>query len=134
MERFNKALEILEELKEEKKKIFISDLKLTSIAERNIQISTEFIVDLSNFIISKLDLEIPENYKKSIEKIYELKIVNENLKKDMIELVGLRNIIVHMYADVKYDLIFDSLDKMVKTLRKFCKKLLNFCEERGLNP
>ena len=40
LERFNKGIEILEELKRYDKEYFIVDLKTLSIAERNIQFCT----------------------------------------------------------------------------------------------
>lgn len=36
----------------------------------------------------------------------------------MVELVGLKNIIVHMYADVKHDLILDNLGEIITNLEK----------------
>jgi uncharacterized protein YutE (UPF0331/DUF86 family) len=67
LERFNSGIKILEEIRKARKEAFISDLKLLSLAERNIQVCVEFIVDLSNFLIGKLGLKIPENYKESIK-------------------------------------------------------------------
>ena len=43
LERFNRGLEILEELRRYSKEIFCNDLKIQSIAERNLQVCTEFI-------------------------------------------------------------------------------------------
>lgn len=134
LERFNRAIEILEKLREKKKEVFVNDLWLTSVAERNIQIITEFVVDVSNFIISRLGAKIPESYKETIERIHKLKIVDENLKEKAIELVGLRNLIVHLYAEVKYDLIFDNLEEIIEVAKKLCEKILKFCEEKKLDP
>jgi uncharacterized protein YutE (UPF0331/DUF86 family) len=56
------------------------------------------------------------------------------LKNSLIDLVGLRNILVHMYADIKADLIFDELDEIVKSLKSGVNKLLEFCKQKKLNP
>ena len=134
LERFNKGIEILEELKRYDKEYFIVDLKTLSIAERNIQVCTEFLIDLSSYILSKLDIEIPETYKEIIEKIYVIKIIDNDLKDKLIDIVGLRNIIVHMYADVKAELIFDNLEEIIKILKITIKKLLEFCKEKSIDP
>jgi uncharacterized protein YutE (UPF0331/DUF86 family)/predicted nucleotidyltransferase len=134
LERFNSGIKILEEVRKARKDVFISDLKLLSLAERNIQVCVEFIVDLSNFLIGKLGLKIPENYKESIERIHEAGVIDDELKNSLIDLVGLRNIIVHMYADIKADLIFDELDEIVESLKSGVNRLLEFCKQKGIDP
>ena len=96
LERFNKGIEILNELKQHKKEDFCSDIKVLSIAERNLQVCTDFLIDLSTYILSKLDAGIPETYKEIVEKIHTTGAIDKNLKQKLAELVGLRNIIVHM--------------------------------------
>jgi uncharacterized protein YutE (UPF0331/DUF86 family) len=134
LERFNSGIKILEEIRKARKDAFISDLKLLSLAERNIQVCVEFIVDLSNFLIGKLGLKIPENYKESIKRIHEAGVIDDELKNSLIDLVGLRNIIVHMYADIKADLIFDELDEIVESLKSGVNRLLEFCKQKGIDP
>jgi uncharacterized protein YutE (UPF0331/DUF86 family) len=134
LERFNAGIEILEDVRKARKDVFISDLKLLSLAERNIQVCVEFIIDLSNFVIGKLGLKIPENYKESIERIHEAGAIDDELKNSLIDLVGLRNILVHMYADIKADLIFDELGEIVRNLKLGVNKLLEFCKQKGIDP
>ncbi len=134
LERFNEGIKILEDVKKARKEVFVNDLKLLSLAERNLQVCVEFLIDLSNFIIRKLGLKIPERYKESIQRMYEIGAIDEQLKESLSDLVGLRNILVHMYADVKADLIFDELDENIKVLKAAVKKLLEFCEQKNLDP
>ncbi|MEM2083905.1 MAG: DUF86 domain-containing protein [Nitrososphaerota archaeon] len=134
LERFNKGIEILEELKRYNKEHFVTDLKTLSIAERNLQVCTEFLIDLSSYILSRLDITIPETYKEIIEKIYDAKIIHDDLKDKLIDIVGLRNIIVHMYADVKAELIFDNLEDIIAILKTSVRKLLEFCKEKSIDP
>ncbi len=68
LERFNTGIEILNELKQHRKEDFCNDIKVLSIAERNLQVCTDFLIDLSTHILSKLDAEIPETYKEIVEK------------------------------------------------------------------
>jgi uncharacterized protein YutE (UPF0331/DUF86 family) len=52
LERFNKGLEILEELRHYDREEFSSDTRVLSIAERNLQVCTEFIINLSVIVYS----------------------------------------------------------------------------------
>jgi uncharacterized protein YutE (UPF0331/DUF86 family) len=85
-------------------------------------------------VIGKLGLKIPESYKESIERIHEAGVIDDELKNSLMDLVGLRNILVHMYADIKADLIFNELDEIVKNLKLGVNKLLEFCEQKRLDP
>ena len=132
LERFNKALEILEELKTKKKEVFVNDLWLVSVAERNIQIAAEFAVDIGNALLAGLGEDISDTYKETVSKLARLGIIDN--EKEMKEIVGMRNLLVHLYADVKYDLIFDSLDEIVSNLKKFVDKILIVMKEKGIDP
>ncbi|NAZ25151.1 MAG: DUF86 domain-containing protein [Thermofilum sp.] len=134
MERFNKGLEILEELRNYEIDKFSTDLKLLSIAERNIQVCTEFIVDFSSYILSKLKVEIPDTYREIIRKVREEGIIDENLEKKLQGIVGLRNIIVHMYADIDAEIIYDNLEDIIQTLREAAAKLLEFSKAKNIDP
>ena len=50
----------------------------------------------------------------------------------MKKIVDLRNIIVHLYADIKYDLIFDSLEEIIATLKEFVQKLFEKMKEKNI--
>jgi uncharacterized protein YutE (UPF0331/DUF86 family) len=134
IERFNKGLEILEELRNYEIDKFLTDLKLLSIAERNIQVCTEFIVDFSSYILSKLKVEIPDTYREIIRKVREEGIIDENLEKKLQGIVGLRNIIVHMYADIDAEIIYDNLEDIIQTLREAAAKLLEFSKAKNIDP
>ena len=134
LERFNKALKILEDVKDKGKDVFISDDFLISVAERNIHVACEFALDLSSFILSEINAGVPETYKDMIKKLNEAKVIDKELEEKMKGIVGLRNIIVHLYADIKYDVIFDSLEEIVSTLKNFVEILLKYCKEKGIDP
>jgi len=134
MERFNKGLEILEELRNYEIDKFLTDLKLLSIAERNIQVCTEFIVDFSSYILSKLKVDVPDTYREIVRKVREEGIIDENLEKKLQGIVGLRNIIVHMYTDIDAEIIYDNLEDIIQTLREAAAKLLEFSKAKNIDP
>ena len=83
-------MEILEELKRYSKESFCNDIKTLSIADRNLQVCTELIIDMSSYIPSKLNVEIPETYKEIVRKIKDVGIIDELLEQKLQEIVGLR--------------------------------------------
>jgi uncharacterized protein YutE (UPF0331/DUF86 family) len=49
-------------------------------------------------------------------------------------IVGLRNIIVHMYADIDAEIIYDNLEDIIQTLREAAAKLLEFSKAKNIDP
>jgi uncharacterized protein YutE (UPF0331/DUF86 family) len=56
LERYNRGIEILNEIKQYRKEDFCNDIKVLSIAERNLQVCADFLIDLSTYILSKIGL------------------------------------------------------------------------------
>lgn len=67
LERFNRGIEILNDMIEYDRERFCKDIKILSITERNLQVCTDFLIDISTYILSKLDVEMPETYMEVIE-------------------------------------------------------------------
>ncbi|MGB9727352.1 MAG: HepT-like ribonuclease domain-containing protein [Nitrososphaeria archaeon] len=44
-----------------------------------------------------------------VEKLYNTGIIDEDLEEKLLNTVGLRNIIVHMYADLRPELLYNNL-------------------------
>jgi uncharacterized protein YutE (UPF0331/DUF86 family) len=99
-----------------------------------LQVCAEFIADLSAYVLSKLGVGVPETYKEVVARVHAVGVIDEGLKRRLLDIVGLRNIIVQMYADVKAELIYENLDDLISILKSSAKRLLEFCKERGIDP
>ena len=134
IERFEQGIKLLEEVTEVSLEEYLRDIKLQSIVERNLQICIEVIIDLSNVIISKKGFRVPSTYKETVEILKENKILEKEFAKKLASLVGLRNIIVHMYADIKSEIIHENLREIINVLKEALKTLLKYCEKNKIDP
>lgn len=134
IERLEEGIKLLREIAKISFDDYSKSLKLQSIAERNLQVCTEAIIDLSNVIISKKGLKVPSTYKDTVEILRKSKVLENKLAQKMGDLVGIRNIIVHMYADVKAEIIHENLNEFIKTFKKTLKSLLEFCKKNKIDP
>ncbi len=132
--RFKKAVDFLEKLSEMKPDEIIEDYTLLSSLERNIQIAVEFIIDLSNYILSETTGETPDTYKDIVAKVGKICSIEDGLIREIRGIVGLRNIIVHLYADIDYDLVLNELGSIVDNLLNYTSKLIKCIEAHGLDP
>jgi len=134
VERFEQGIKLLEEIAEVSLEEYLRDIKLQSIVERNLQICIEVIIDLSNVIISKKGFRVPSTYKETVEILKENKVLEKEFAKKLASLVGLRNIIVHMYADIKSEIIHENLREIINVLKEALKTLLKYCEKNKIDP
>ena len=107
---------------------------MLSALERNIHVAVEFLVDLSSYMLSELGSKIPDTYKGIVSSIGEECNMDGSLIKEIRGVIGLRNIIVHLYADIDYDLVLKELNEIVDNMLKYVKKLIECMKEKGIDP
>lgn len=134
IEKFKEALNKLKKLSSFSNEKIMEDLFLANALERNLHISIEAVMDVSRKIISFKEWEVPKTYKGIIDVLANKRVFDKRLAKELKELIGLRNIIVHFYADVREEDILENLKDYIFTLETSMKILLKFCEKSGIDP
>ncbi len=133
-ERFKKAIDFLEKLQEKDVEEIISDYTLLSSLERNIQVAVEFLVDLSNYILARTGYETPDTYKDIVSATGKLCGIDESLVGGIRGVIGLRNIIVHLYADVDYELVLEELGGIISSMLDYVSELFKCIKDLGIDP
>lgn len=87
--------------------------------ERGIQISIECVLDISNIIISTLEIEKPDTYREVILSLGKNKVLPLNFSKDISNMISFRNILVHDYTRVDEKIILDILHNHLDDFAKF---------------
>ncbi len=134
LERFNIALDLLRKALRRSREEYLENIELQSIVERNIQVGVEFVVDLSSYILSRLNIPTPETYGQVIVEAHKLGIFDDEIAEKMRKLIGLRNIIVHLYADISSEIVYDNLPEIIGVLSRAVNELIAFSRRRGLDP
>lgn len=91
--------------------------------ERQVQISVDLSIGIARRILTMNEVPVPETSAECFTALKKLKWINASLEKKMIAAVGLRNIIIHEYDDLNYDLFFDGLPSGFKTFVTFEKSI-----------
>lgn len=97
--------------------------------ERGIQISIEYILDISNIIISALDIEKPDTYREVILSLGKNKVLPLSFSKEISNMVSFRNILVHDYTKVDEKIVIDILHNHLDDFPKFVKHINNWVSE-----
>jgi len=133
-DRFKKAINLLEELSRRDYREIMEDYILLSSLERNIQVAVEFLIDLSNYILAETTGETPDTYKDIVSRVGKLCNIDDQLIREIRGIVGLKNIIVHLYADIDYELVLGELKDIVNNMFKFVSELLQCINRLELDP
>ncbi|MEQ9714266.1 MAG: DUF86 domain-containing protein [Candidatus Asgardarchaeum sp.] len=132
--RVSKALDRLKWLSKLNYEDFISDFRNIDSAERNLHIAIEGLLDIGSFIISELNLGAPKSYKDIGMILLKNKIVSLDIGNLMKDLARFRNVIVHCYAELLEDKIYDLLRNNISDLISVYEALLNAIKDRKIDP
>ena len=77
--------------------------------ERLLHILIESVIDICALIVKGLRLGLPAEEEDLFEKLEKKKIISKGMKEKLKSMRGFRNIMVHRYADVDDELVFDNL-------------------------
>ncbi len=112
LQRLKSCLQKLEPLRVKTRNDIDNEPYLKDIIERNFEVAAQCIIDIANRIISEMEGEKPTDYLTAILIIGDLKVLPVPFAKHIAPLAGLRNILVHQYLDVDWNIIYDYLHNL----------------------
>ena len=72
--------------------------------------SIQMVIDIACKLSSQYNLGNPKNYRACLELLQQHKYLSPELAKKMISMVGLRNLLVHEYADIENKKLYEFLN------------------------
>jgi uncharacterized protein YutE (UPF0331/DUF86 family) len=109
---------------------FTSNFKINGAAERYLQVAIECIVDIGNEIISSLQLKRPERYRDIPYILAESKIIPKNFAETIASMIGFRNLLVHDYASINLNLVYEFLQTKLPDFENFTKYIAKWLEKK----
>ncbi len=94
-------------------------------SERLLHILTERVIDVCALIVKGLRLGLPAEEEDLFEKLEKEKIISKKMKEKSKSMRGFRNILVHRYAEVDDELVFENLGK-INDFREFREEIGSF--------
>lgn len=94
--------------------------------ERYLQLSIEACVDIAEMIISDQRLTTPQTATESIEILGNEGILESAFSKEFAKAVGFRNILIHDYVKIDYQIVLANLKNNLSDFHRFIKEILEF--------
>lgn len=108
---------------------YSSDEDAQALAERHLHILLESILDIAAFIAARKGLARGPTYRDVIRSIVEAGIVPAELRKLVLSIPGMRNVLVHGYAEIRHDVIYEVLRTELDNLAQLLRLLWTKAEE-----
>jgi uncharacterized protein YutE (UPF0331/DUF86 family) len=105
-EYLNKLLKELEDVKNIGNEDFKNNFSTILKTERALVLSTNICIDIGAHILAINDINRPETYGEIFEDLMKEKVISRAVKDKMIEFVGLRNLLGHLYTKIDYNKLY----------------------------
>ena len=130
LERLQEYVRILNSYRKYSIQEIKKDFTLKGAVERYLEVSLECILDIGEMVISKEGFRKPETYREVIEILGEKGILPEEFAKRFAEVAKFRNILVHMYAEVDVEMVYEILQNNLGDFDEFAKYIARYLEKR----
>lgn len=110
--RLDRLLALLETVVAQGRRAYGDDLKTRLQAERALQLAIQICIDIGAHLIAEEGLDAPSDYRGVFRSLEAAAIVEPDLAARLGEAAGLRNLLVHGYADLDDSVVWQSLGRL----------------------
>ena len=112
LDELSERLGRLEPLRGKSRAEFEADPYLRDIAERNLEVAAQCVLDIAHRLISLTGALKPRDYYEAILRLGELGVLPPEFAAHLAPLAGFRNILVHEYLQVNWDEVYKNLQQI----------------------
>ncbi len=105
---------------------YMNSIEKKRVCERLLQISIECVLDVCSLMEKGLKLGAPSDEDDVFQKLKNKNVISNKIFSKLKIMKGFRNILVHRYADVDDELVFNFLKRDIKDFSSFKKEVLSF--------
>lgn len=109
-----------------------NDFTLRGAVERYLELSIKCCIDIAGMIISYENLKRPDSYKEVILALCHEGILPEEFAKKLSNAAGLRNALVHMYANIDINELYVNINSNLGDFDTFAKYIAIYLEKKGV--
>lgn len=106
----------------------LEDFNKQDIIILNLQRACQATIDMAMYIISVKNLGVPQAGKDTFNILAKSNIITEDLAKKLKSMVGFRNLAVHDYEEIDFEIVRSIINYNLEDLEKFAKIILNINE------
>ncbi len=128
IDMLKKYVDLLKNYKYASVKDLEKDPTLRGAVERYLQVAIECCLDIGEMIISVKGFKKPESYREVIEILGKEGVLPKEFANKFAPAASFRNILVHAYAEVDVDKLYEFLQENVEDFEIFAKFIAEYLE------
>ena len=121
LEALQRCIRRIEEKRPSAAKILATDSDLQDIISLNLTRAVQICVDIAAHIIADHNIPAPQTMSQAFEVLADLNVINSSLAGRMKKSVGFRNIAVHNYQAIDWQIVYNISTKYLEDFRSFAK-------------
>ncbi|MBY9000343.1 MAG: DUF86 domain-containing protein [Candidatus Heimdallarchaeota archaeon] len=123
IERLRRIIEISEEK-------FLDDFSLQLQSERIFEVISQIMLDICTHIIAHSSETPPSSYTDCVKRLVDVGVINEEEASYFINIIKMRNLLVHQYGIINLEILFTSLKMLDSDFEKFKELILSWIEKQ----
>jgi len=121
IDSINRCISRIEEKKPQTLEKLRHDIDAQDIICLNLERAIQQCVDIAMILLSKKNLPLPATMREGFEALAEAGILTQDIADRMIKAVGVRNILVHTYTKINWEIIWVILTDHLDDFRAFAR-------------
>jgi len=109
----------------------VKDSDKRDVVERNLHLACEIVIDIANNLNSEFRLPPPSDNKFAIMTLGEAGILEKKFAEELSGLAPFRNVLVHDYLEVNYEIVVNVLNNKLDDFLKFAKIIAEFLQKNS---
>jgi len=131
LRRISADVQDLREKAQTSKEAYLQSRDVQAIVERRLQTAIESCLNIGNHLIARLGLRPPQDYEDVFRILRDASIPPSECAEAMVDMARFRNLLVHLYWQLDYERIYDSLHGRFASLEAFASRIRLWLQEQG---
>jgi uncharacterized protein YutE (UPF0331/DUF86 family) len=106
------------------------NLDCQDIILMNLQRAVKICVDIAAYILANSNIPPPMSMKDAFYQLQMLEILSKKTSEKMQQSVGFRNIAIHEYDDINWEIVFSILYHHIEDFRAYAKEIFDWVETK----
>jgi len=122
LESLRRCISRIDEKRPSRIELLIDNQDIQDILVLNLTRAVQLCVDIGSHIISESDETTPKTMGDVFETLQNLNIISEKTCGQMKKAVGFRNVAIHNYATINWEIVYTIAEKSLDDFRAFAKE------------
>ena len=124
LERLRRCIQRIEHKRPALLADLVADYDLQDIRSVNLERAIQLCVDIAAHIIAAREISAPTTMAAAFESLQVLQVLSPELATSMKKAVGFRNIVVHNYQEIDWEIVFNICHHKLDDFRAFAQAIV----------